>query len=627
MPIDLANQTGLIPQFFYSVDDTGNKTVEINSNGALFTNSTTARSLGLGAGGFLINGTTIVDAHNFTAVAPNPQSTEFVINNNIIVQDVDSLPANVISIKAGINGNVGSFFGLDYQSTSNQDFTIQSSTSGSIKYIQTGVGATTKEMVLNPTEILLQDTASAESLMLTNSALTYVSVGSTTYTRPLTEIVNDMPTYILNANSNNTVSLPTYTSNNHQIILQSAPIPVIDMLVPTGYTLTGEQINSSNYANGYLVLGCESGNVYSFFSGTWNLIATFNGSVRCVYWSNPQAKLYIGGKFDTITYPFNQGGLNYVCWVNSSTSVSAVGTDVWSNYGTNGFNDAVNTIISDNQFMYFGGEFEMINGGGLSCPFIACYDWNGTQYIYDLGGGGGGGFNGNVYSMTKLNDNLIVVGNFTSVNSNIGSQSVNYCINLLMFNGSNSYLVNSYDYFAGNPFALSSPITQYNALMNDGNLYVYISTNESVSGVNYLFQAPYYTLSAIGAIGGNAYNTAQTSFNLQGGVQSVGGDSIYLLNGTSVLTFPYGVYIYYNYSFNRQEFLDTGTGIIYFFGGSTLNKFSFQGGRIMTSQGTNYTSGWSITPAGNGYGSNATLLWNGSYYIPLSINGINAPYS
>ena len=465
-----------------------------------------------------------------------------------------------------------------------------------------------------------------EEADLTQNTLTYIESDTTTHTKPLIELVNTIPTYVLNANSNNAVGIPLY-SNKHQLILQSASIPLIDTLIPTGYTLTGEQINSSTYANGYLVLGCESGNVYSFYGGNWNLLTTFNGSVRCVYWSAPQAKLYIGGKFDTMSYPYSQGGLNYVCWVNSSTSVSLVGVDVWNNYGVNGFDGAVNAIVGDSTFMYFGGEFSYINGGGLSCLSIACYDWNGTQNIYDLGGLGGGGFDSSVYSMTKLNDNLLVVGNFTSVNSNIGMQPVNYCINLLMFNGSNSYLVNSYDYLAGNPTALSSPITQYNAVINDGGMYFYISTSESVSGVNYLVQAPYYSLSALSAIGGNAYNTTQTSFNLQGGVQSVGGDSIYLLNGSPLLTFPYGAYIYYNYDYNRQEFLDTGSGTIYYFGGSNQNKFSFQGGRYMTSQGADYTGGWSITPAGNGYGSNATLFWNGSYYTPLSINGTNAPYN
>jgi len=446
---------------------------------------------------------------------------------------------------------------------------------------------------------------------------TEASVGTLTY----------IPSYILNANSNNAVPIPVFNANPHQLILQSAPIPIIDTLVPTGYTLAGEIVNSYAFTGSYMVLGCESGNVYWFDGSNWTLVATFNGSVRCVYWSSYQNKLYVGGKFDTSTFPAYVGGLNNVCWTQYPNTFYSIGVDTWNNYSGNGFNGAVNAITSDGNFIYFGGEFDNIYTGSLYCPYFACYDYNATQYIYDLGGyGGGGGFDNYVYSINKINDTLVVAGQFTSVNSNIGSTGVNFCIGLLMFNGLNGHLVNTYNYLANGASTLSYPITTYDAVKTDGSTYFYISSNDIFNGLNYLFQAPYYSIPSNSAIGANAYDTQQTSFNLNGGVQSVGGNSRYFLNGTEIATFPFGVYIYWNVNYSRQEFLDTGSGTIYYFSGSNTNTFSLQGSRTLISTGTTYSGGWRITPSGNGYGCSGVLLWNGSYYVPLSVYGSGVPY-
>jgi hypothetical protein len=69
------------------------------------------------------------------------------------------------------------------------------------------------------------------------------------------------------------------------------------------------------------------------------------------------------------------------------------------------------------------------------------------------------------------------------------------------------------------------------------------------------------------------------------------------------------------------EFYDPATGSIYAFTGSTINTFSFQSGRILEQQGTQYTGGITLTQSGTGYGFTEVLLWNGTYYTPTWILG------
>jgi len=481
----------------------------------------------------------------------------------------------------------------------------------------------------------LQPAPNSSTVLFNDTVRCYAGGGYTTEMKPSTITQNEsavgtltyMPSFNLPAVSNQSIQIPPFNANPHQIILQSSPIPLIDTLVPTGYTLAGEIVNSYVFTGSYMVLGCESGNVYYFDGSNWSLVATFNGSIRCVYWSANQSKLYVGGKFDTSTYPAYVGGLNNVCWTQYPNTFVSIGVDTWNNYSGNGFNGAVNAITSDGNYVYFGGEFDNIFNGGLYCPHFACYDLATTQFIYDLGGyGGGGGFDNYVYSMNILNSVLVVVGQFANVNSNIGSANVNYCIGMLMFNGGNGHLVNQYNYLGNGASTLSYPITTYDAVKTDNSTYFYISSNDIFNGLNYLFQAPYYSIPSNSVIGANAYDTQQTSFNLNSGFQSVGGNSKYFLNGSEIATFPFGVYTYWNYSYSRQEFLDTGSGTIYYFGGSNTNTFTLQSGRTLISTGTTYSGGWKITPSGNGYGCSGVLLWNGNWYIPLSVYGSGIPY-
>jgi phosphopantetheine adenylyltransferase len=61
---------------------------------------------------------------------------------------------------------------IEYESDTNQDLILQSNSSGSLKYIQTGVGATTKTLILNRETILLQDPDNGITNTITSTGMT-----------------------------------------------------------------------------------------------------------------------------------------------------------------------------------------------------------------------------------------------------------------------------------------------------------------------------------------------------------------------------------------------------------------------------------------------------------------------
>jgi hypothetical protein len=257
----------------------------------------------------------------------------------------------------------------------------------------------------------------------------------------------------------------------------------------------------------------------------------------------------------------------------------------------------------------------------LNCDKLGCYDWSGSGNLYALDGIGGTGFNAPVYGLAIAQQVLCVTGEFTNLNTAIGGITVFYCVAIGLSSG---FLVSTTEFLYNNPTALNIPInTYYDSVKTDGGSF-FISTrdaNINGAGVNYFIQAPYSPFGSSGFIGANQFATPQTSFNLQTSIGSVGGDSVYLTNGTIVATLPFTPYIYYNYSYGRQEFIDLGSGQIYAFTGSTQNTFTLQGGRTIYYSGGTFTQGWVMSPSGNGYGQSTVLLWNGSYYTVNSTTG------
>jgi len=441
------------------------------------------------------------------------------------------------------------------------------------------------------------------------------------------------PTQFVQANSNVPTPIPASTTPYHRVILESSPVPIIDTLEPVNWTLpSGETINTFSNDSGNLYLGCESGNVYYFdnISETWNLQATFDGAVRCIYYHSTPSKLYIGGNFDNMLSPAPIGGLNKVCYIGSGLpSLANVSVDIWNNYSVNGFDKEVNAIVANNDNVYFGGKFEYNSNSSLNCRFIATYEWATTGNLYALDNQTSGtGFGGIVWSLSLISFYLCVAGDFNSIITQTGTSTANYCCQLVIT--TTFFTVNQVDFLYNNNTALSNPISKTDAVQNDGT-YFYISTNDNNiagNGLNYF-------------IGTNTANQFPAPFQLglneaviqqqfqyvasQGANFSIGVDSVYLTNSTIIATIPFGSpYLYWNFHYARVEFYDPTTGFIYAFTGSSINQFTFSGGRGLIYNGTSYLTGINFT-AGQGYTAELLYGIQGSYYALISNTGGGTP--
>ena len=464
------------------------------------------------------------------------------------------------------------------------------------------------------------DAGSTTRTDMTDTTITQTetAVGTITY----------MPTFVLPAVSNQSIQIPPFSIVPHQIAMQSAPITLIDKLEVQAYSITaGETVNCFGY-NGAtdFYLGCESGNVYWFDASIpqWTLMMTFDNAVRVLYFHTQSGKMYIGGKFDSMTFPSSIAGLNKVCFSTTFPLLySSIAVDIFFNYGVNGFNNPVNAITGDGSWIYFGGEFTTITGSALSCLYIAVYDV-GTGSIYSLDNTNGYGFNNTVFGLNLITDKLAITGQFNQLNIST-SYSPAYCCCLTLSGG---WGVSNVEYLYGSSGALTTPIDILNSVQGDGSVFWIStkSTNINGNGVNYMIQAPYSSFPSNTAVGSNEFINPQTSYNLFDTIGSVSNtDSVYLKFGAIQATLPFSpLFIYWNVLYSRQEFIDMTTGFIYAFTGSSNNTFTLQNSREIRQGGATYTIGFTMTPTGNGYGFSSTLLWNGSYYITSSINGGSA---
>ena len=146
MSLDLANQTALVPQQLYGINNAGTQSVQIDNTGVLINNTTTSKSLGIGAGGFRVNGTYTIDPLNLTAIAPNPTPTGLNVCNTLTLESTITSPNQTITIEAGNPANVGDIFGLNYYDASLNDFTIQTTggaSQGGVVFKEVGLGSST----------------------------------------------------------------------------------------------------------------------------------------------------------------------------------------------------------------------------------------------------------------------------------------------------------------------------------------------------------------------------------------------------------------------------------------------------------------------------------------------------
>jgi hypothetical protein len=463
------------------------------------------------------------------------------------------------------------------------------------------------------------DAGTSRLIEMNNTDITSIDggVGTMTY----------LPSFNLPAVSNQAIQIPPFNQNPHQLVLQSAPIVLIDTLEPTTYSIpSGEIVNCYGASSGgsYIYLGCESGNIYWFNDAnpSWDLLMTVNGSVRCLYFHNNTGRMYIGFKGDTMTYPYYQGNLNNICYSTSFPLLyNTIATDTWINYSNNGFNTAVNAVAGDGNYLYFAGEFTQINSGAINCNFIAVYDYNSSGNLYPFDSVNGYGFDNYVYGLSLYNDKLCATGTFTNVIITSGFIASQYCVCLTMIAG---YIVNATEYLFGNPYALSNSISILDSVKELSATF-YISTADNIingNAVNYMIQAPSASFASCSVVGYNQFATPQTSFNTQYNISSVGLDQVFLLNGETKATLPFQPYLYFNWFNNRNEFIDLGNGQIYAFTGPIVNNWTLQNSRKITYQGTSWTGGWEINSnIGNGYGISTILYWNGTEYIPIATTG------
>ena len=184
IPANYVN-AGVINSFKQGTDDFE---TDQDGQGLKITNKTTGGYLEIGAGGFIISpdGTTQfpITLTNLSAIADNPTPLELVIVDTLVVQNDDTTPTENIQVQAGINGGVGTFFGIDYESATNQDFVFQTTASnaGGVLFNQFGLGAGTTETRIKNGQIAFNDTASTDKASnISNITLQFTDTTSHPY--------------------------------------------------------------------------------------------------------------------------------------------------------------------------------------------------------------------------------------------------------------------------------------------------------------------------------------------------------------------------------------------------------------------------------------------------------------
>ena len=433
------------------------------------------------------------------------------------------------------------------------------------------------------------------------------------------------PIIQLDGNSNQQVAITPSSVNPHQVFLKSVPISLIDKLIQVSTMPNNETILSNVWTGSYFFIGCASGNVYVWDTGSsaFILVYTFNGAINTMLYYSSTSKIIIGGDFQDLIYPYSQTGLNYTCYFDNVPYASGLGVYVWNNLGSNGFNGIVRSITEGSGWVYYAGDFTSDYSSSLSCLRFACFDIASTNDLYSLDGGSGNGFDGSVSNIKYLGGVICATGSFTNVFNGTGNYFSQYCVGFSIsgYNGS------SYQSIGGNAYTLNSSITGIGLIESDGSSF-YVSTNDIVLGCNYVIGIPYYSFSSQFTVGGNNFASPPSSMFYSGGLNTVDTSGRYYSNGNLEATFGFYPYIYYNPQFspyNTNFFQQTGTAI-YNFSGSNYNDFIFTSGRQLRYNGTLYSTGLKVNNVGNGYGNTCMLLWDGSYYYIIGYAFNYIPY-
>ena len=657
--LDLANQTGLVPSKFLSINAVGDKITGIDSDGVIFDNTTTSRSLGVGAGGLLVNGSVVIDPLNLTAIAPNPTPTEFVINDNVIIQNADTSPTELVSVEAGINGGVGTFFGIEYQSQTNQDFVIQTAVpnTGGVVFKQYGLGANTattkitqgnidstdgtNSTQISPTEITIQDNIDDHQTHLDNQNVVCSANGNEvvmsngTGLYPLGVQIDTIPVIpcdTLYATSNVPQPIPIINLPKYDQLLNSGIVSFQDKLqeLPSATIASGEQILCNCWTGTYLFIGTSFGNIYYWDTGVnnWSIAYQFNAPVRALAFNSRDYNVWVGGDFTSQTSPASVA-LQYICIIPAGSINYSVSQPVFANNGANGFNNAVYSIWFDGgtgNHIYMGGAFTA-DGYYTTYPYnyFAIYNCS-NQNCYSIDNYSSGGFNAPVYNVCGYSGLVAVSGQFSYLTS---SSSYNGQAYYICFLSLSDYTLSNAQFVSSNPYAITQPIST-SGMITFLNNYFYIGCNDANiggSGANYVFYCPDYAPYSTSVWSNNLLSYIPDSLWVnpnEGIVYATQGSNIITGNGTTSnsvgITAP--IYGFFDNYLGQNVYFSQGSTAYNFWSatGNNFNSFTFQAGRTMWYANSHYFGGINFT---GGLGSTCLLRWDSTLGYYTIIAGVN----
>jgi len=443
-----------------------------------------------------------------------------------------------------------------------------------------------------------------------------------------------LPQGTIEASSNNPVQITAY-GNNHQVLLKAKPVPTIDTLTQQVPYITNATIRCSTVSASYQWLGLDNGEVYVYDSGVnnWALYATFTGasgqSISALHYDSYLNRLYIGGLFDSQVFAQPDppdppvppvSDLHNVCYVQAPTTTTPTVTKLsWVGATDPGFNSQCYAITGNNSgYIYFAGDFTYTFNNSIQLRYIGFYDQV-HNIIYPPNGNDIDGFNGAVWNIDFLSgaSYICVTGGFTTLTSGSGSNYSPYCLSFSVSGNS----IGSVTLFDGGNGVLTNPIDNcWDCIDNNGsNFFVALGNNTYGSGVNYLAECPYATMTPA-VVGAGAFNAKVTSlyYNFSSGYTEVvtASNSQYIQNGSLYATIPWTPWVFRFKETGVTWFNRQGVGTQWAFLGSTANTFVLQSGRTIKSGGVTYTGGISNTTPVDGY----TLLlnWNGVEYFIVS---------
>jgi hypothetical protein len=320
---DLANQTGLIPQLFYSVNSAGNKIVQADSDGILLTNTALSRTLAVGAGGWLVNGVYTINPLNLTAICDNPTPTGLNVSNTISLQSTTASPNQTITLQSSNPANVGDIFGLNYYDASLNNFSIQTTAGqGGVIFKEFGAGASVNTARIKQGVITLTDGTTTNTIDKNGMSGTATNASNAT---------NATNVGITADNTSGTYYLPfakTSGTGNKPLFIDDTTTPLTynpstGELTATTFTgsFNGSVLNATNATNVGITADNTSGTYYLPFvktSGTGN------------------KPLYIDDTSSPLTYNPSTGALttsSFVAYSAGSTNTIGTGSMVIANSG------------------------------------------------------------------------------------------------------------------------------------------------------------------------------------------------------------------------------------------------------------------------------------------------------